>query len=179
MTDPKRGEGKPLKYDPDVSDKGLQQCMPGRNTRKKAPCGAQDGRVVEIRGVGPGWRTPQDWARERCCRRSSRCLAASSVSPGSLGFRMYHSRGTTILHTCRSSRMPSNFLSAPGYRREASCWRDSARGVEEANLHGIHRRKIEPCRSNKNGYNRLVPPRPYPFTSLFRTYPPDSLELTL
>ena len=131
------------------------------------------------RGVGPRWRTPQDCARERCCRRSSRCLAASSVSPGSLGFRMYHSRGTTILHTCRSSRMPSNFLSAPGYRREASCWRDSARGVEEANLHGIHRRKIEPCRSNKNGYNRLVPPRPYPFTSLFRTYPPDSLELTL
>lgn len=59
MTDPKRGEGKPLKYDPDVSDKGLQQCMPGRNTRKKAPCGAQDGRVVEIGGLDQAGEHPK------------------------------------------------------------------------------------------------------------------------
>jgi hypothetical protein len=49
VTDPKRQKGKPLKYDPGVSDKDLQQAMPGRNTRKQAPSGARDGRMVEIR----------------------------------------------------------------------------------------------------------------------------------
>jgi hypothetical protein len=47
-TDPKRGKGKPLKYNPGVLGKDLQQCTSGRNTRKKAPSGARDGRMVEI-----------------------------------------------------------------------------------------------------------------------------------
>lgn len=47
-TDPKRGKGKPLKYNPGVLDKDLQQCTSGRNTRKMAPSGARGGRVVEM-----------------------------------------------------------------------------------------------------------------------------------
>lgn len=48
LTDPKRRKGKPLKYEPAVADDDSQLCTPGPNTRKKAPFGAQDGRVVEI-----------------------------------------------------------------------------------------------------------------------------------
>lgn len=36
---------------PALSDKDLEQCTSGRNTREAAPSGAQDGRLVEIGGL--------------------------------------------------------------------------------------------------------------------------------
>jgi len=57
-TDPKRGKGKSLKYNPGVLDKDLQQCIPERNSRKKAPSGARDGRMVEVGGSGASSQPP-------------------------------------------------------------------------------------------------------------------------